>query len=150
GAGNGQIVGAADVATPRASFKLADAWTRVSDDTWQVDRRLETVSVASACGVRLILECLPLMPARAYGDFRYFAPPALYDLNDLNEDGVEDYLDTRSLHFREDRLNLRTLLAYSGTAKLGFAISRADPPEFDPVPDRRPGERAFLQRTDIG
>src|SRR5204863_1025920 len=138
GAGNGQIVGAADVATPRASFKLADAWTRVSDDTWQVDRRLETVSVASACGVRLILECLPLMPARAYGDFRYFAPPALTDLNDLNEDGIEDYLDTRSLHFREDRLNLRSLLAWHSGSGIGIVLSRADRPDFDTIPDRQP------------
>ena len=100
--------------------------------------------------MRLILELVPTLPKRAYGDFRYFAPPALYDLNDLNEDGVEDYLDARSLHYREDRLNLLSILAYNPDAGLGFSLSRADLPEFDPIPERSPGQKAFLQRTDIG
>ena len=70
----------------------------------------------------------------AYRDFRYFAPPALYDLNDLNEDGVEDYLDVQgafttakivsiSCHPRLQRIG----------AGLGFSLSRADLPEFDPT-----------------
>ena len=87
---------------------------------------------------------------RAYADFRYFAPPALYDLNDLNGDGIEDYLDTRSLHYREDRLNLLSILAYSESAHLSFSLSRADTPDFDSTPDRIPGQAAFLQRTDVG
>ena len=92
----------------------------------------------------------PVLPKRAYADFHYFAPPALYDLNDLNEDGVENYLGTTSLHYREDRLNLLTVLAYSDSEQLGFSLSRADLPEFDSMPDRVAGQTAFLQRTDIG
>ena len=120
------------------------------DDTWRVDRRLEVLSIREACGVRLILELIPTLPKRAYADFHYFAPPALYDLNDLNEDGVEDYLGTTSLHYREDRLNPLTVLAYSNSARLGLSLSRADLPEFDSKPDRLAGQSAFLQRTDIG
>src|SRR6185503_4528706 len=85
-------------------FRLADRWERIAEDTWRVDRRLETISVARPSGVRLLLELSPMLERRAYDDFRYFAPPALTDLNDLNEDGIEEYLETRSLHFREDRL----------------------------------------------
>ncbi len=60
----------------------------VDETAWRVDRELEIVDVANSVGVRLLLELAPLLPWRAYGDFRYFAPPALYDLNDLNDDGV--------------------------------------------------------------
>ena len=124
-------IGSADIETPCARFRLIDTWSRVADDAWRVDRRLEVLSVREACGVRLVLELVPVLGRSAYADFRYFAPPALYDLNDLNEDGVEDYLGTRSLHYREDRLNLLTILAYSESARLGFGLSRADLPEFE-------------------
>jgi hypothetical protein len=55
-----------------------------------------------------------------------------------------------SLHFREDRLTYLTLLAFSESAHLGFALSRADLPEFDSLPARCRGDTAFLQATDIG
>jgi hypothetical protein len=139
-----------EIVCPEGVFRLTDRWRRVDAAAWRVDRRLEIVDVAGRAGVRLLLELAPLLPHRAYRDFRYFAPPALYDLNDLNDDGVEDYLDTTSLHFREDRLTYLTLFAFSGQARLGFALSRADLPGFDSLPERRHGDSAFLQATDIG
>ena len=139
-----------EIVLPEGVFRLTDRWRRLDETAWRVDRRLEIVDVANPVGVRLLLELAPLLPRRAYGDFRYFAPPALYDLNDLNDDGVEDYLDTKSLHFREDRLTYLTLFAFSERARLGFALSRADLPEFDSLPERSHGDSAFLQATDIG
>jgi len=137
------ITAECEIVLPEGVFRLTDRWRRV-------DRRLEIVDVANPVGVRLLLELAPLLPRRAYGDFRYFAPPALYDLNDLNDDGVEEYLDPNSLHFREDRLTYLTLFAFSDSAGLGFALSRADLPEFDSLSERRHGDSAFLQATDIG
>ena len=146
-----RIIGTAEIDASGARLRLTDEWRRVGDDTWRVERRLEVVSVEAApCGVRLLLKLVPAGTRRGYDDFRYFAPPALTDLNDLNEDGIEEYLETRSLHFREDRLNLRSLLAWSDAISLGFVLSRADRPEFDPIPERAPGVGAFLQNTDIG
>ncbi|MBV9287632.1 MAG: hypothetical protein JO288_07380, partial [Hyphomicrobiales bacterium] len=147
---DGAIVAEADIETPCGRFRIADRWRRAADDAWRVDRRLEVSSAGRPSGVRLILELIPSLPRRAYEDFRYFAPPALYDLNDLNEDGIEDYLDTRSLHYREDRLNLLSILAYNESAGLAFSLARDGLPEFDSTPERAPGQRAFLQRTDIG
>ncbi len=66
-------------------FRLTDRWRRVDETAWRVDRRLDIVELANPLGVRLLLELAPLLPRRAYADFRYFAPPALYDLNDLND-----------------------------------------------------------------
>src|SRR5579872_915795 len=139
-----------EIVVPDGVFRLADQWRRVDETAWRVDRSLAIVDVAKPAGLRLLLELEPLLPSRAYGDFRYFAPPALYDLNDLNDDGVEDYLETQSLHFREDRLTYLTLLAFSRTADLGFSLSRADLPEFDSLPERQRGDSVFFQATDIG
>jgi hypothetical protein len=74
------IAAGAEIVFPYGVFRLADRWRRVDETAWRVDRRLEIVDVASPMGVRLLLELAPLLPRRAYGDFRYFAPPALYDL----------------------------------------------------------------------
>jgi hypothetical protein len=143
-------LGIAELSTPRGRFRLIDEWVRIEADCWQVNRQLETVDLLEPTGVRLILALRPVLALSAYRDFRYFAPPALTDLNDLNEDGVEDYLETKSLHFRDDRLNLRSFLAWSDAAKIGIVLSRFDAPEFDANPDRAPGREVFLQTTDIG
>lgn len=144
------LTGIAAISDADTHFRLIDRWTPVDAKCWRVERRLEIVRAGEVDGVRLILELAPALAHSAYGDFRYFAPPALYDLNDLNDDGVEDYLETRSLHFRDDRLNLLSLLAYSEHAGAGLALSRADLPKHDSLPERRSGESAFLQATDIG
>jgi hypothetical protein len=142
--------GIAELSTLRGRFRLTDQWLRTESDCWQVNRQLETIDLVEPTGVRLILSLTPVLARSAYRDFRYFAPPALTDLNDLNEDGIEDYLESRSLHFREDRLNLRSLLAWSDAAKIGIVLSRSDAPEFDPNPERVAGREAFIQATDIG
>jgi hypothetical protein len=84
------ITAGREIVLPEGIFRLTERWRRVDETAWRVDRRLEIVEGAKPLGVRLLLELAPLLPRRAYGDFRYFAPPALYDLNDLNDDGSKN------------------------------------------------------------
>src|ERR1700730_10644454 len=146
----GSIIGLAELRASAANYRLEDQWSQVGELTWRVDRQVEIVSLEKESGVRLLLELSPALTFSGYDDFRYFAPPALYDLNDLDQDGIEDYLETRSLSFREDRLNILTLLAYHEKKSVGIALSRADLPEFDPRPERTRDQNVFFQRTDIG
>ena len=90
-----RLVATAEITTPEARFAFTDVWRRVSDDTWRVDRVLRTLAADPSVGVRLVLDLVPVIPRRAYGDLRYFAPPAVYDLNDLNDDGIEEYLEIK-------------------------------------------------------
>jgi hypothetical protein len=143
------LVGAANGSAGGARYRIEDRWSAAGTGTWRLDRRVEVLTTGIG-GFRVGLELSPALPRNRYRDFHYFAPPALYDLNDLNRDGVEDYLETRRLAFRDDRLNAMSLLAYSDEAKLGIALSRADLPSFDEVPERARGQLSFLQRTDIG
>lgn len=144
------MVGRSEADASGARYRLEDRWRQIDECLWRVDRTLEILSCERESGFRLVLEFTPALDRSSFEHFRYFAPPALYDLNDLNEDGIEDYLETRSLSFREDRLNALTLLAYHAERRLGFALSRADLPQSDPESDRRRGQTAFFQRTDVG
>lgn len=132
-------------------FKVIDSWKQVSPDTWTVDRKVEVVRGVEQGGFRLRLDLYTNSPeGTEFPDLRYFAPPALYDKNDLDEDGVEDYLGTQNLMYREDRLNTLAVLAYDEKTKLSMTLIRADLPAYDSYPNRPNNERVFLQRTDIG
>ena len=54
---------------------------------------------------------ISLLPEKknAFEDLRYFAPPAIYDKNDLDEDGYEDYFHTKKLYSGMTVLIIRCL-----------------------------------------
>jgi len=83
-------VGATQISDGEKEFRIEDRWVQASDTAWRVDRTLTVIAASSACGVRLLLDIVPAFAASRYEDLHYFALSALYDLNDLNRDGVED------------------------------------------------------------
>lgn len=147
-----EIIGEAVVDTDGdGKFAVTDVWLQVQPDTWRVNRKVEVIQGAESGGFRIRLDVYTnSSEGTKFEDLRYFAPPALYDKNDLDEDGVEDYLGTQNLMYREDRLNTLSISAYDERTKLNITLIRADKPEFDSYPDRPNNERVFLQRTDIG
>jgi hypothetical protein len=126
---------------------LRDNWTRASADTWRIDRTVQADGFSVGSGVRTRLE---LETDLRFEYVRLFAPPASYANNDLDQDGVDDYLGTRSLTWREDRLNALSVLAFDPASGLAISLIRATNPAFDDRPVRPNRERTFLQRTDIG
>ena len=141
----GVLVGTATVRHGDDVVVVRDEWS-AGDGEVTVARH-----VTGSGAVRVSIEGLVLPDGDArFDDVVVFAPPALYDLNDIDGDGVEDYTDTRSLTFRDDRLTGLAVLAYSPAGQLGVALTREDVPEFDDVPDRARGQQEFVQRTDIG
>src|SRR3978361_415239 len=106
------MIGETELEADGIRYALQDVWTRTDALTWTVELSLHLLSGAPGAGFRMLLELAPTLPDADFSRFRYFAPPALYGLNDLNQDGVEDYLDTRVLHSRADRLKARPLLAF--------------------------------------
>jgi hypothetical protein len=145
------LEGLAELEIEGRRVSVRDRWHRVDGDTWQVDRALTADGFATTDGLRLRLVCdTTLAEGGAFDDFRFYAPSAVYDHNDLDEDGVDDYLPSRHMQYREDRLNTLSLMAYHEARGFGLTIIRADQPAFDSIPDRPNKERLFLQRTDIG
>src|SRR4051794_23633759 len=140
----GDLVGTVTVRSGDDVVVVRDEWSAGDEVT-------VTRTVTGSGTVRVSIEGLVLPDGGVrFDDVTVFAPPALYDLNDIDGDGVEDYTDTRSLTFRDDRLTGLAVLAYSPAGRLGVALTREDVPEFDDVPDRERGQQEFVQRTDIG
>jgi len=142
------LVGHAEVDGWRGRYTVTDTWT-VDAGSAVVERHLRATTDAPEA-VRLLLETTVVEGRVRFEDLQLFAPPALYDLNDIDGDGVEDYLDTRHLTFRDDRLTALSVLAYDPAEHVGFALSRRDLPEFDEIPERHRGQQNLVQRTDIG
>lgn len=132
--------------------KLTVSDTYGAEDGLVVLKRELTVEQAKEeAGVRLWLraELLPDQYPR-FADCSYFAPPALYDKNDLDGDGYEDYFRTQNLVYREDRFNYPQFLAYHAPTNRCVLLKRHRLPAFDSRPGREAGQTAFLQKTDIG
>jgi hypothetical protein len=148
----GSWTGSAAVSDATGSrFVVVDEWTAVDFDSWRVDRRVEVEHAAQGAAARFLLELIPRVGGGdSFDHFRYFAPGAMYDLNDLNGDHVDDYADTQTLLYRDDRLSAMAVLAHHATAAVGFMLARADVPAFDPAPEREHGQTTVLQQTDIG
>lgn len=129
-----------------------DRWTAASDAMFTLCRSVRIEEAPLNTGLRFGLHLQPAFPEGLdFNDLQYYAPNACYNLNDLNEDGVCDYLDSQSLSYRDDRLNSLSVLAFHPQRELALALSRTDIPKYDDdAPLRRPGQQAFLQNTDIG
>ena len=148
-AGGEEFVGEATVDDDAGTrIRVLDTWRRLSDEEWAVDRHM-TVITAAAAGYRLLLE-ISIEEPGGFEALRLFSPAAMYDRNDLNEDGLDDYVDSDTLIYRDDRLSALGVLGYSAARQLYVALDRVRPPAFDPLPDRHPGVVSFLQRTDVG
>jgi len=145
----GTLTGTATVRQGGAVVVVRDVWS--SDGDGATVARTVSASGGPRPVVRVSMEALVLPDdGTRFDDVTVFAPPAMYDLNDIDGDGVEDYTGSRSLTFRDDRLTGLAVLAFSPRHRLGVALTREDVPAFDDVPQRERGQQSFEQRTDIG
>ncbi|WP_282944219.1 hypothetical protein [Cellulomonas endometrii] len=142
------LLASARIATAAGEVDVLDRWAPEGDGV-RVDRSVRVHAAVPGTAVRAVLD-LDVVGNGFDERAQVFAPPALYDLNDVDGDGVEDYLDTRELVFRDDRLTGLAVLAYAAGRGIGLALTRQDLPSHDDVPDRARGQQAFAQRTDIG
>lgn len=150
----------------KACAEIDDEWAgktevtdiyRTEEGSVVLSRQVRILRESGYPGIRLRTE-ISLLPEKknAFEDLRYFAPPAIYDKNDLDEDGYEDYFHTKKTIFRDDRFNYPMFTCYSEETKEAVSIERDPLPAFDSNPDRKVSEETgekealFLQKTDIG
>ena len=143
------------------SVQVTDEYTQDGGGI-RLDRTVEVLEQGTAEGIRLFWE-MELFPEGAeegykppeFSGLKYFAPPALYDKNDLDEDGFEDYFHTQKLLYRDDRFNYPMFMAYQEESGLAVRMERDVLPAYDSFPVRGTDENgvkdsSFLQKTDIG
>jgi hypothetical protein len=130
--------------------EVVDDWSPAAGSAIAVRRRATVVEAGAAGGIRVELR------AEAHGDgafenWQLFVPGALYNRNDTDEDGREDYLGTYVQEYRDDRLPCLAVLGFLPGAGCAVAISRADTPAFDmEIDDAALLSREVVGDTDVG
>lgn len=137
--------------------EVTDRYEQAEEKGIVLNRKLRIYKKGSLSGIRLLYE-MQLFPEKPayFEDLRYFAPPAIYDKNDLDEDGYEDYFHTQKTIFRDDRFNYPMFMAWKEEEKTAIRLERDPVPAFDSNPARGINFEnnepfpMFLQKTDIG
>ena len=125
----------------KACTEIDDEWAgktevtdiyRTEEGSVVLSRQVRILRESGYPGMRLRTE-ISLLPEKknAFEDLRYFAPPAIYDKNDLDEDGYEDYFHTKKTIIRDDRFNYPMFTCYSEETKEAVSIERDPLPAFD-------------------
>jgi hypothetical protein len=146
-------VAAGQITCPDGSaFAFEDLWTVVDEDTVQVDRQVRVIRRGTADGFRFELNVVSEFAAtHDIEDLQFFIPGALYNKNDTDHDGIDDYLHTFEQSYRDDRLPSLSVMAFIPATGSYLALTRKDVPEFDTaVTTEEILQREFVQRTDIG
>jgi hypothetical protein len=150
--GDGWIASASVSDDGGTHLQISDRWTPLDDATIQIERNIRVLRSGGSRGVRV-----EFRPETSFDgphspeDFQFFIPGALYNRNDTDHDGVEDYLGTYVQDYRDDRLGSLAVMVYLPSASRFVALTRVVVPRFDTsIPSGQLLERHFVQHTDIG
>lgn len=150
--GAGSIVGTVEVASPDGTrVQVRDEW-RVNDegDGVLITRSWTVAEQGTDPGVRVELLVSSTLESRPE-DWQYFVSTAMYNHNDTDGDGEEDYLGTFVQEYRDDRNGHLAVLARSTSTGIAVSLARVTPPTFDEtVDDEGLVSGVVVQNTDIG
>ena len=79
---------------------VEDEWRVLDPQTIEIHRTARVIEAGTSPGFRVAFE----VELDAGDDWQLFVPGALYNRNDTDDDGVEDYLGTYVQDHRDDRL----------------------------------------------
>ncbi len=116
-------------------LRVDDLWAPSEQgDGFLVTRTITVVEAGSAAGFRaeLVLES---SLAKAASDWQFYITGALYNRNDTDLDGREDYLGGTVQEYRDDRNGHLAVLAYLPTTRQGLSLARTSVPRHDAVID---------------
>ncbi|GAA4428681.1 hypothetical protein GCM10023169_30090 [Georgenia halophila] len=130
---------------------LEDHITVRNDAAVEIVRHARVVAVGASEGVRLGLAGKTDVDGARDEAWQYFIPGTMYNRNDSDGDGIEDYLGTYVQEHRDDKNGCLAALARDSRSGATVSIARISLPAFDTgiTPEQRLA-REFVQRTDIG
>jgi len=142
----------------RARVRVADGTRLTLTDTIRgyegfarISREVLIEESGESAGVRIGLEVQTQVDDAVEDAWQYFIPGALYNRNDIDGDGREDYLGTYAQDVRDDKNGLLAVLARYPSTGATFTLSRVNRPTFDTAIDSEAlSARFFVQETDIG
>jgi len=149
-----EVVARGRLEAPEGScFEIQDSWSLVYRNTYQVEREIKMVKKGKSEGFRNSLLLSTVLTAGVeFRDFEYLVPGAFYKYNDIDHDGIEDWLGTYNQSYRDDRLPMRAVIGYYLPKKFYISLFRVDIPKYDQDINlyRKAGERELIFDTDIG
>ena len=132
-------------------IRVDDLFTVASDEAVSLRRRLEVIHAGAGHGLQVKLEAEARSPATKEVEWQYYLPCTLYNRNDSDGDGVEDYLGTYTQDLRDDKNGVLAALARTPRSGTAFSVGRVTVPTFDTLVTREQLQaRTFVQPTDIG
>ena len=132
-------------------YRITDTW-RADGSLWRLDRKAECTRFCGKAAIHLTSDFR--CRARAAGsldDYQFLIPGALYNKNDTDGDGMDDYLGTFCQDYKDDRNPSMSVTAYAQKGRRFVSLIRADVPVRDHTITREQiRARYFVHDTDIG
>ena len=130
---------------------LEDRWSASEEgDSFLVNRSFSIAERGSAAGVRAELVAESAVAAEQE-DWQFYVTGALYNRNDTDLDGREDYLGGYVQEYRDDRNGHLAVLAYLPQRGSGFSLARISVPDFDSsIAKEELVSGVVVRDTDIG
>ncbi|WP_157560936.1 hypothetical protein [Humibacter albus] len=110
---------------------VVDTWSPSAEgDSALINRRFSVEEAGTAAGVRaeFVVEGTVDAPQP---DWQFYVTGALYNRNDTDLDGKEDYLGGYVQEYRDDRNGHLAVLAYLPQERLGLSLARTTVPRYD-------------------
>ena len=130
---------------------VTDEYVQTGDDSVRLDRMTEVLAVGTGVGVNVGLDTVARAGDGAGEDWQFYLPCTLYNRNDSDGDGVEDYFGIYAHDLRDDKNGVLAVLARQPANGATFSMARLSMPAFDTaLTDNQLIKRYFVQETDIG
>jgi hypothetical protein len=142
-----------------ADLTLGDGTVLVISDEYHADgagrfqmhRKAEVMTQGTSAGVRIAFDSVTDSAGAHTNEWQYFLPSTLYNRNDADGDGREDYLGTYAQDLRDDKNGVLGVLARDPRSGLTYTVARTSAPTFDTlVTPEQLDSRYFVQQTEIG
>ncbi len=133
------------------NYRIEDFWEK-GGGFYKLSREVSCTECQKETGIRLAseLRCRDFK-AESLDDYGFIIPGALYNKNDTDEDGTDDYLGTYSQDYKDDRNPSLSVTAFGRKGKSFVSLIRGDQPGQDETITREQiKKRHFIHRTDIG
>lgn len=132
-------------------YRITDMWEQ-EGSCYKLDRSVSCVRCMEKTGIRLTseLRCRDFK-AESFDDYGFIIPGALYNKNDTDEDGIDDYLGTFNQDYKDDRNPSLSVTAFGKKGRSFISLIRGDLPQKDETITREQIKaRHFIHNTDIG
>ena len=132
-------------------LRIDDLLTVTDGATVRIERSVQVLAIGTCMGLRVGLSGRTEIAGASESTWQYFVPGTMYNRNDSDGDGVEDYLGTYVQEHRDDKNGCLAVLARDPGSGVTVSLARTSVPRFDTriSPDQLRA-REFIQNTDIG